>query len=66
MKLFLLLIGMVLILEGMPYVAAPEAMRDWLSKLSQMPPSQLRGFGLFAMVLGLIICFVVQKTALFN
>jgi len=66
MKLFLLLIGMVLILEGMPYVAAPEAMRDWLAKLSQMPASQLRGFGLFAMALGLLICFVVQKSSLFN
>lgn len=66
MKLFILLVGMVLILEGMPYVAAPEAMRDWLARLSQIPAAQLRGFGLFAMGLGLLICFLVQKTSLFN
>jgi uncharacterized protein len=66
MKLFLLLVGMVLVLEGLPYVAAPEKMREWLATLSQMPAGQLRAFGLFAMALGLAICFVVQKTSLFN
>ena len=66
MKLLVLLIGMVLVLEGMPYVAAPEAMRDWLGKLSKMPAGQLRTLGLLAMLLGLILCFVVQKTSLFN
>lgn len=66
MKLFILLIGMVLILEGMPYVAAPESMREWLAKLSEMEPAQLRVFGLIAMCLGLVICFIVQKTSLFS
>jgi uncharacterized protein len=66
MKLLILLIGMVLILEGLPYAAAPEAMREWLGKLSQLPPSQLRAFGFLAMIIGLIICFMVQKTPLFS
>jgi uncharacterized protein YjeT (DUF2065 family) len=64
MKIFLLLIGLVLILEGLPYVAAPEAMQDWLKKVSEINPSQLRTMGLVAMIAGLAICFVVQKTAL--
>lgn len=66
MKLLVLLIGMVLILEGMPYVAAPEAMREWLQKLSQMPAAQLRSIGLIAMGIGLFICFIAQKTSLFS
>jgi uncharacterized protein YjeT (DUF2065 family) len=66
MKLFVLLIGMVLILEGMPYVAAPEAMREWLEKLSRMPAAQLRTIGLFAMGIGLLICLIVQKTSIFS
>lgn len=66
MKLFVLLIGMVLVLEGMPYVAAPEAMREWLAKLSRMPASQLRAFGLFAMMLGLVICVIAQKTSILD
>lgn len=66
MKLFLLLIGLILILEGLPYAAAPEAMQDWLKKLSQMDPGQLRNMGFVAMFAGLIICFVVQRTSLFS
>jgi len=66
MKLLILLVGLILILEGIPYVAAPEAMQEWLKKLSEINPSQLRSFGLVAMVAGFSICFVVQKTSLFQ
>jgi uncharacterized protein YjeT (DUF2065 family) len=65
MKLLILLVGMVLILEGIPYVAAPEAMREWLKKLSEVSSSQLRTFGLVAMAAGLFICWVAQRSGLF-
>ena len=65
MKLLTLLLGMVLIVEGLPYVAAPEIMQTWLRKLSEMDSGQLRIIGLFAMGIGLAICFVVQKTSIF-
>jgi uncharacterized protein YjeT (DUF2065 family) len=65
MKLLILLVGMVLILEGIPYVAAPEAMREWLKKLSEVSASQLRAFGLVAMASGLFICWVAQRSGLF-
>jgi uncharacterized protein YjeT (DUF2065 family) len=64
MKLFILLVGMVLILEGLPYVAAPEAMQNWLKKISEVEPSQLRTMGIIAMATGLGICYVIQKTSL--
>ena len=65
MKLLVLLIGMVLILEGLPYVAAPEAMKEWLKKLSQLPAQQLRNVGLIAMAAGLMLCWVAQRSGLF-
>lgn len=65
MKLLVLLVGLILILEGLPYVAAPEAMQDWLKKLSEMPASKLRKVGAIAMAAGLFICWVVQRTNLF-
>ena len=64
MKILVLLIGLVLVLEGMPYVAAPETMQDWLRRVSQVKPHQLRALGLIAMLAGLAICFVVQRTSL--
>jgi uncharacterized protein YjeT (DUF2065 family) len=66
MKILFLLIGLILILEGLPYVAAPEGMRDWLKKLSEMESGQLRSMGLIAMTIGMAICFIVQKTSTFN
>ncbi len=66
MKLLVLLVGMVLILEGLPYVAAPEAMREWLKKLSEIPSQQLRSFGLIAMGVGLFICWVAQRSGFFS
>ena len=66
MKLLTLLIGLILVLEGLPYVAAPDGMRDWLKKLSEMSPGKLRSMGLVAMTIGLVICFIAQKTSLFN
>ncbi len=60
MKLLILLIGMVLVFEGLPYVAAPEAMQEWLQKLSRLPPQQLRLVGLAAMAIGLVVIWVAQ------
>jgi len=60
MKTFLLLIGLILILEGLPYAAAPEAMQNWLKRLSETAPGQLRTAGLGAMVIGFLLCYAVQ------
>ncbi len=65
MKLLVSLIGMVLILESLPYVAAPESMRDWLKQLSEMEPGVLRVLGLAALGSGLILCYLAQKTNMF-
>ncbi len=58
----LLLIGMVMVLEGLPYAAAPEMMQTWLKKLSEMRPRDLRVFGTIIVIGGLILCWVVQTS----
>ncbi len=65
MKLLVTLVGLVLILEGLPYVAFPEAMQDWLRQLTTFPPKILRRFGLVAMLIGLGLCYLTQRTELF-
>jgi uncharacterized protein YjeT (DUF2065 family) len=55
MKLFITLLGLILVLEGLPYVAFPDAMQRWLSHLTQLPPAQLRSVGLISMVSGFAI-----------
>ena len=66
MKLLITLIGLVLVLEGLPYVAAPEAMQRWLRQIVGLPPRQLRRVGLVAMIVGFVLCFLAQQTELFD
>lgn len=56
MSFFLCVIGMVMIVEGLPYFAFPEKMKPWLQKLMETPEQSLRrlGFGLMAIGLGLV------------
>jgi uncharacterized protein YjeT (DUF2065 family) len=66
MKFFITLIGLILILEGLPYAASPEAMQRWLRQILDMSPAQLRRVGLIAMAVGFIFCYLAQKSSLFN
>lgn len=58
------LIGLVLIFEGLPYAAFPEAMQKWLRQLSEARPITLRKVGWVAVALGLLLCYVAQRTGL--
>lgn len=64
MKMLIALIGLVLIFEGLPYAAFPEAMQKWLRQLSEAQPVVLRKVGWAAVALGLLLCYVAQRTGL--
>ncbi|HEB68377.1 MAG TPA: DUF2065 domain-containing protein [Desulfobulbus sp.] len=66
MKLLLTLVGLVFIFEGLPYVVSPEAMQRWLRQLLEIPPGQLRFMGLVAMIFGFFLCYLTQKSGLFQ
>ncbi|MDH3348549.1 MAG: DUF2065 domain-containing protein [Desulfobulbaceae bacterium] len=66
MKLLITLIGLVLVIEGIPYVASPQAMQRWLKQLSVTDPEKLRIMGLLAMIGGLILCFIGQRSGFFD
>ena len=57
MKFFLCVIGMVMIVEGLPYFAFPEKMKYWIQKIAGTPAGSLRRFGLVLMVLGLALVY---------
>ena len=58
MKFFLCVIGMVMIIEGLPYFAFPKKMKVWVKKIIDSPQSSLRRFGLVLMVLGLSLIYI--------
>ncbi|WP_339132699.1 MAG: DUF2065 domain-containing protein [Candidatus Electrothrix sp. GW3-4] len=66
MKTLVSLIGLVLILEGLPYVVSPEAMQRWLKQLTEMPPGALRVAGVMALLLGFLLCYIGQRSGLLD
>lgn len=57
MGFFICVIGMVMIVEGLPYFIAPEKMQNMLKIISEMPPSGMRRTGLVLMCLGLLLLY---------
>ncbi len=57
MKFFLCVLGMVMILEGLPYFAVPEKMRFWIQKIAATPDGSLRRLGFVLMALGLCLIY---------
>jgi len=58
MKYFLCVLGMVFVIEGLPYFAFPGKVKAYLLKLQEMPESTLRLLGLSAIIVGLIFVFL--------
>jgi hypothetical protein len=58
MKFFLCVIGMVMIIEGLPYFAFPEKVKLWMAQIRDMNPSLLRALGLILMILGLCLVYL--------
>jgi len=58
MEFFLCVLGMVMVIEGLPYFAFPERMKFWLEKIVEMPDETLRKFGFIIMLIGLFIVYL--------
>jgi len=61
MRFFLCVLGMVMVVEGLPYFAFPEKMKFWVQKILEMPDSTLRKFGLVLMLTGLGLVFMGKR-----
>ena len=61
MDFFLCVLGMVMIVEGIPYFAFPDKMKIWVQKVIEMPDLQLRRTGLILMGIGLFLVYVGKR-----
>ena len=53
--------GMVMIVEGLPYFAFPERMKQMVAMLLSMEPVALRRFGLALMLAGLFVVYLSME-----
>ncbi len=61
MKFFLCVIGMVMIVEGLPYFAFPDRMKTMIQVIAGQESLKLRRFGFFLMLTGLGVVYVAMK-----
>ena len=61
MKDFLCVLGMVFIIEGIPYFVFPEKLKIYLTRITTMPDSILRFLGISAMIAGLILLYFGRR-----
>lgn len=61
MDYFLCVLGMVFIVEGLPYFLFPEKLKVYMLKIVEMPPVTLRFLGISAMITGLILLYFGRR-----
>ncbi len=61
MKFFFCVIVMVMIVEGLPYFAFPAKMKEMVQTIINLEDSNLRKFGFFLMLMGLLIVYFAME-----
>ncbi len=61
MKDFICVLGLIFIIEGLPYFLFPEKLKIYLAKVTTMPDSTLRFLGITAMIAGLILLYFGRR-----
>ena len=60
MEFFLCVLGMVLVVEGLPYFGFPDKMKALMEVMRQQDDTTLRTVGGSLMLLGLVILFLAR------
>ncbi len=63
MKFFLCVMGMVMVVEGLPYFAFPQKMRQMVAVILGLDNTTLRRFGFFMMLSGLGVVYLAMGGA---
>ena len=61
MKFFFCVMGMVMIVEGLPYFAFPDKMKEMVQMMMGLEDAKLRKFGIVLMLAGLGIIYFAME-----
>ena len=61
METILIAIGIVMIIEGLPYFIIPEQVKEITKKIQEIQSSSLRLFGFTLMLAGLIVVYLARR-----
>lgn len=60
MTFILTILGVVLILEGLPYFAFPGKVKSWALMMQDLPDRSLRIIGLVSVAAGFIVLYAIR------
>lgn len=60
-EFLIVVLGVVLIVEGMPWFLSPRSTKRMLSELFRMNDHSLRGIGLLLMLTGLLLVYLARR-----
>jgi uncharacterized protein len=61
MEFFLCVLGMVMVIEGLPYFGFPDKMKVFMEFVQEQDDSMLRLMGALVMLMGLLILFLARR-----
>jgi len=61
MDYFLCVLGMVFIIEGLPYFLFPEKIKNYMLKIISLPAVNLRFIGISVIIVGLILLYFGRR-----
>ena len=62
MGLFFTALGLMMILEGIPFFCFPDKIKQFAKSLPEIPDGTLRSLGFIMMVVGLIVVYFGRET----
>ncbi len=62
MEYFLCVLGMVMVLEGLPYFGFPDKMKQFMKTVLEQDDATLRIMGSVLVISGLFIIFLARKS----
>jgi len=60
-SLFFAALGLAMVLEGLPYLVSPAAVRRYLQALQRTGDGTLRGLGLVLIAAGLLVTYLATR-----
>lgn len=60
MDFILVVLGVLLVIEGLPYLAFPSKVRQWAASLQEARDRPMRVIGLVAVISGLLLLLAVR------
>ncbi len=64
MEFFLCVLGVVLVVEGMPWFLSPPKVKAMMREMDRMPEGALRWMGLLLMALGMMVVYFAKNTSI--